>query len=57
MNGLAAAALAAGEEICSRFAARHAWHFDTTASLDAGASLRRQPSGAAAGACEPWKAD
>ena len=46
-----------GEEICTRFAARHAWHFDTKALLDADASFRRQPSGAAAGACEPWRAD
>lgn len=46
-----------GEEICTRFTARHAWHFDTTALLDADASFRRQPSGAAAGRCEPWRVD
>jgi len=46
-----------GEEICSRFAARHAWHFDTAALVDPDASFRRQPSGAAAGRCEPWRAD
>ena len=46
-----------GEEICTRFAARHAWHFDSTALLDPDASLKRQPSGAAAGRCEPWRTD
>jgi hypothetical protein len=46
-----------GEEICTRFAARHAWHFDTSVLLNAEASLGRQPSGAAAGACEAWRAD
>jgi hypothetical protein len=46
-----------GEEICTRFAARHAWHFDTTARLDPDGSFRRQPSGAATGACEPWRVD
>ena len=46
-----------GKEICTRFAARHAWHFDTSAFLDADASFRRQPSGAAAGRCEPWNVE
>lgn len=46
-----------GQEICTRFAARHAWHFDTAARLDPDASLSRQPSGAATGRCEPWSAE
>jgi hypothetical protein len=45
------------EEICTRFAARHAWHFDTTAHFDPDTAFRRQPSGAATGSCEPWKLD
>ena len=47
----------AGEEVCTRFSARHAWHFDTSAHLDPEGSLARQPSGAATGTCEPWKVD
>ena len=46
-----------GEQVCTRFDARHAWHFDTTAHLEPDASLRRQPSGAALGSCEPWRAE
>ena len=46
-----------GQEICTRFAARHAWHLDTTAHLDADGSFRRQPPGAATGTCEPWRID
>jgi hypothetical protein len=49
--------LRGAQEVCTRFAARHAWHFDTTAQLDADASFSRQPSGAALGACEPWRTD
>jgi hypothetical protein len=45
------------EEVCTRFAARHAWHFDTAAHLDPDASFRRQPSGAATGSCEPWRVE
>ena len=49
--------LRGGEEVCTRFSARHAWHFDTAARLDPDASFRRQPSGGAAGTCEPWRVD
>ena len=42
---------------CTRFAAQHAWHFDTRAQHEPAASLRRQPSGAASGTCEPWRVD
>jgi len=45
------------EEVCTRFAARHAWHFDTAAHLDPDESFRRQPSGAASGSCEPWRVE
>jgi hypothetical protein len=44
-------------EVCTRFAARHAWHFDTTAHFDPTGSFKRQPSGAAGGSCEPWRVD
>jgi hypothetical protein len=46
-----------GEEVCVRFTARHAWHFDTLALKDPDASLERQPSGALRGVCEPWQMD
>lgn len=46
-----------GEAVCTRFAARHAWLFDAAASSDPDGAFRRQPSGAAAGACEPWRVD
>jgi hypothetical protein len=42
---------------CTRYAARHAWHFDTRAPHEPAASFRRQPSGALAGSCEPWRLD
>jgi hypothetical protein len=45
------------EETCTRFSARHAWHFDTSARLAPDASFAKQPSGAATGVCEPWKVD
>ena len=46
-----------GNDVCTRFAARHAWHFDAGARLDPDASFARQPSGAASGVCEPWRVD
>jgi hypothetical protein len=42
---------------CTRYAAQHAWHFDARARHEPSASLRRQPSGAAGGSCEPWRVD
>jgi hypothetical protein len=45
------------EESCTRFSARHAWHFDTSARLAPDASFAKQPTGAATGVCEPWKID
>jgi hypothetical protein len=44
-------------EACTRFAARHAWHFDANAHLDPEHSLERQPAGASTGSCEPWRID
>ena len=44
-------------EVCTRFSAQHAWHFDATAHVDPEAALRRLPSGAASGVCEPWKVE
>jgi hypothetical protein len=46
-----------GEERCTRFEARHAWHFDATAHLDPDAAYERLPSGSAAGSCEPWRVE
>ena len=43
-----------GRESCVRFSAQHAWHFDTLAHLRPQGSFALQPSGALAGACEPW---
>jgi hypothetical protein len=44
-------------DLCTRFSARHAWHFDHTAHFDADAAFVRLPSGGATGSCEPWKVD
>ena len=49
--------LRADGEVCTRFDARHAWHFDSTAGLDPAAAAVRVPSGAATGSCEPWKVE
>lgn len=46
-----------GYEICTRFAARHAWHFDTTAYADPDAALARLANSVSRGACEPWSVD
>jgi hypothetical protein len=42
---------------CTRYAAQHAWHFDTAAYREPAAAFRRQPSGGASGTCEAWRAD
>ena len=47
----------ADEEVCTRFTAVHAWHFDTGVYSDADAAFARLPSGAAQGSCEPWRID
>lgn len=44
-----------GVEICVRFTARHAWHFDKLVGRIPDTSFARQPSGAASGSCEPWQ--
>jgi hypothetical protein len=46
-----------GVEVCNRFSARHAWHFDSSAALDPAGAAARLPSGAATGSCEPWKVE
>ena len=46
-----------GAETCVRFAARHAWHFDSSVYRDPDAAFARLPGGAAAGVCEPWSLD
>lgn len=46
-----------GAQVCTRFDARYAWHFDTAALVEPDASFKRQPSGAALGSCEPWRID
>ena len=45
----------AGSEICIRYAARHAWHFDLAALREPDVAYERLPSGALSGACEPWQ--
>jgi hypothetical protein len=45
------------EKSCSRFSAVHAWHFDARVYSDPDAAFARLPSGAATGACEPWRID
>jgi len=44
-------------EICTRWDARHAWHFDSSARFDPDGAAARLPSGAATGSCEPWKVE
>ena len=46
-----------GSETCTRFTARHAWHFDSTPHADWDTSFRQLPTGAASGVCEPWRVD
>jgi hypothetical protein len=46
-----------GEERCTRFEARYAWHFDADTRTDPDRALSRLPSGAATGVCEPWRVD
>lgn len=46
-----------GEARCTRFEARHAWHFDADARIDPDRAASRLPSGAATGVCEPWRVD
>jgi hypothetical protein len=44
-------------EVCTRFEARHAWHFDNATLLDPAGAAARMPSGAATGSCEPWRVE
>ena len=44
-------------ELCTKFDARHAWHFDSSALLDPAGAAARLPSGAATGSCEPWRVE
>jgi len=46
-----------GYEVCVRFAARHAWHFDTGAYADPDAALARLSNSVSRGVCEPWSVD
>ena len=46
-----------GVETCVRFAARHAWHFDTVAYLGPDVARARVPDGASVGVCEAWNVD
>ena len=46
-----------GYEVCVRFAARHAWHFDTGAYADPDAALARLSNSVSRGVCEPWTVD
>ncbi len=44
-------------EYCVRFAARHAWHFDTRAYSDPDAALEHLTNSVSHGVCEPWTVD
>ncbi len=57
LTGCTRTKLRGGEEVCTRFSARYAWHFDTSARFEADESFKRQPTGAATGSCEPWRID
>ena len=57
LTGCSRSKLRGDEETCTRFTARHAWHFDTSAHLEPDASFKRQPTGGASGSCEPWRVD
>lgn len=46
-----------GVQACVRFAARHAWHFDTDVRTNPDASFARHQRDAIAGQCEPWTLD
>ncbi len=46
-----------GEELCTRFSATHAWHFDAATQRAPDAAYARLPSGSARGFCEPWRLD
>lgn len=46
-----------GYEVCTRFAARHAWHFDIRTYSDPDAALARLAGSVSRGVCEPWKVD
>ncbi len=46
-----------GHEVCVRFAAGHAWHFDTGVYGDPDAALARVSSNVSSGVCEPWSMD
>lgn len=46
-----------GYESCVRFAARHVWHFDTSAYADPDAALARLGQSVSTGSCEPWAVD
>jgi hypothetical protein len=43
-----------GYEVCNRFAARYAWHFDIGAYADPDAAFARLASSVSSGVCEPW---
>lgn len=45
-----------GREVCVRYSAAHAWHFDAGVHRDPDAAFRRLGPGLR-GACEPWNSD
>ena len=46
-----------GADICTRFTAHHAWHFDPLVFSDPDAAFAKLASGVCPGACEPWSVD
>jgi hypothetical protein len=43
-----------GREICIRYSAQNAWHFDTSVHQDADKAFRKLGASSYRGVCEPW---
>ncbi len=43
-----------GREVCARYSAQNAWHFDTTVHRDPDKAFRNLAAGSYRGVCEPW---
>lgn len=43
-----------GRDVCARYSALNAWHFDTSVHADADRAFRRLGESSYRGVCEPW---
>jgi len=43
-----------GREVCARYSAQNAWHFDRSVHLDPDKAFRNLAAGSYRGVCEPW---